>query len=178
MKKSIAKIATFAVLGAVLLGLGAQSLHAQGQNGRGVGKYKVSISYYKTPPGQQDEWLALYKKYHRPIMEYQIQKGVTLSSKLYAAGNHSPGQPWDFAIINISPPDGEAPKLDLTRAELIRKLFPDIEDYVHGERRRWELTVNHWDERLVELDLDQEPLSLYYPIDPPKKDDSKRKEKK
>ena len=34
MKKSIAKIATFAVLGAVLLGLGAQSLHAQGQKDR------------------------------------------------------------------------------------------------------------------------------------------------
>jgi hypothetical protein len=144
-------------------------LQAQGQNGRGAGKPQVGVSYYKTPPGRQDEWLALYKKYHRPIMKYQLEHGYTLSSKLYAAGNHAPGQPWDFAIINISPPESERVKLPLSRPELIKKLFPDIEDYVKGERQRWALTIDHWDEKFVELDWDVEPFSVYYPIDPPKK---------
>jgi hypothetical protein len=117
-----------------------------------------------------DEWLALYKKYHRPIMDFQVQKGVTISTTLYAAADHSPGQPWDFCIINISAPDGEGPKLGLTRAEVIRKLFSNIEDYVKGERERWALTVNHWDETLIEIDVNREPLSVYYPLDaPPKK---------
>jgi hypothetical protein len=57
----------------------------------------------------------------------------------------------------------------MTRAEVIRKLFPDIEDYVKGERQRWALTVNHWDEDLVELDVTKEPLSVYYPLDVPSK---------
>ena len=105
----------------------------------------------------------------RPIMDFQIQKGVTISSTLYAAKSHSPGMPWDFVIINVSPPEGEGPKLGMTRAEVLRKLFPDIEDYVKGERRRWELTVNHWDEDLVELDVTREPLSVYYPLDAPAK---------
>jgi len=70
----------------------------------------------------------------------------------------------------VSPPEGEAPKLGMTRAEVIRKLFPDIEDYVKGEKLRWSLTVNHWDEDFVELDVTRDPLSVYYPLDaPPKK---------
>jgi hypothetical protein len=142
---------------------------AQAQNGRGAGKERVSVSYYKTPPGRQDEWLALYKKYHRPIMQYQLERGLTLSSKIYVAGQHSPGQPWDIAIINISPPEGKGPKPELSRGELIKKLFPDLEDYVRGERERWALTIDHWDERFVELDINEEPFSLYYPIVPEKK---------
>jgi hypothetical protein len=165
--KSMIRMFTIAIAALVVLSFSSETLQAQGQNGRGVGKNRVGVSYYKTPPGRQDEWLALYKKYHRPIMDYQISKGVTISSTLYAAGDHAPGQPWDFAIINISPPEGEAPKLGLTRAELIKKLFADIEDYVKGERQRWALTIDHWDESLVELDTEKEPLSLYYPIDAP-----------
>jgi hypothetical protein len=53
----------------------------------------------------------------------------------------------------------------MTRGQLIRKLFPDVEDYVKGERQRWALTVNHWDEELVEMDVKREPLSVYYPLD-------------
>jgi hypothetical protein len=143
------------------------TVHAQAMSGRDFGKYHVSVDYYKAPPGRQDEWLALYKKYHRPIMDFQIQKGVTISSTLYAPKTHSPGMPYDFVIINISPAEG--PKLGMTRAEVIRKLFPDIEDYVKGERQRWALTVNHWDEELIEIDVTRDPLSVYYPLDAPKK---------
>ena len=149
------------------LACGADRLYAQAMVGRDVGMKRVSVDYYKAPPGRQDEWLALYKKYHRPIMDYQIQHGVTLSSTLYAAKSHSPGMPWDFVIINVSPPEGQGPKLGMTRGQLIRKLFPDVDDYVKGERQRWALTVNHWDEELVEMDVTREPLSVYYPLDTP-----------
>jgi hypothetical protein len=155
---------------AMLVALGAMSFNcqtagAQAMAGRELGTNRVSVGYYKAPPGRQDEWLALYKKYHRPIMDFQISKGVTISSTLYAAKSHSPGMPWDFVIINVSPPEGQGPKLGMTRAEVIRKLFPDVEDYVKGERQRWALTVNHWDEDLIELDVTRDPLSVYYPLD-------------
>ena len=67
------------------------------------GRPKVSVSYYKVPPGKQDEWLALYKKWHRPIMEAQIKAGTTTSSELYALRNHQVGSPYDFVIISVSP---------------------------------------------------------------------------
>lgn len=161
---------TIRIAAATLVILGAINLHgrvagAQAMSGRELATNRVSVDYYKAPPGRQDEWLALYKKYHRPIMDFQIAKGVTISSTLYAPKSHSPGMPWDFVIINVSPPEGQGPKLGMTRAELIRKLFPDIEDYVKGERQRWALTVNHWDEDLIELDVTRNPLSVYYPLD-------------
>jgi len=31
------------------------------------------------------------------------------NSRIYAAIEHAPGQPWDFAIINVTPPEGSAP---------------------------------------------------------------------
>ncbi len=168
--KSMLRVLGLAMTAIAVCALNTADVNAQAMSGRNIGKNRVSVSYYKTPPGRQDEWLALYKKYHRPIMDFQVQKGVTISTTLYAAGDHSPGQPWDFAIINISPPEGEGPKLGMTRAEVIRKLFPNIEDYVNGERARWALTVNHWDESLIEIDVNREPLSVYYPLDaPPKK---------
>lgn len=141
----------------------APAADAQAQNGRGDGLNRVSVGYYKVPPGRHDEWLELYRTWHRPIMEENIRTGATISSRLYVAGNHAPGSPWDFAIINVSP--ASAPPGLPSRAEVIRRLFPDLEAYVAGERARWALTIDHWDERFVPLSWDQEPFSLYYPID-------------
>ena len=63
------------LLAAGVLAVAASPAAAQGQNGRGVGKQAVSISYYRTPPGKQDEWLALYKKWHKPIVEWEKAHG-------------------------------------------------------------------------------------------------------
>lgn len=157
----------FALLGlAGLAALGSATLSneasAQAQNGRGAGLHRVSIGYYKVPPGRHDEWLALYKRWHRPIIEENLRTGATVSSRLYVAGNHAPGQPWDFAIITVAP--ASTPRGLTARPEVIRRLFPDQEAYVAGERQRWALTINHWDEDLIPLSWDQEPLSVYYPI--------------
>lgn len=161
------RITALALSVLAIFAIHSDTLRAQAMAGRDFGKYRVSVDYYKASPGRQDEWLALYKKYHRPIMDFQIQKGVTISSTLYAPKSHAPGMPWDFVIINVSPAEGSGPKLGMTRAEVIRKLFPNIEDYAKGERERWALTVNHWDEELIEIDVTRDPLSVYYPLDAP-----------
>lgn len=144
--------------------IGIQSAAAQAFSGRALAdRERVSVSYYKVPPGKQDEWLALYKKWHRPIMLEQIKEGVTLSSRVFAPSSHGEGSNWDFAIVNISP--AKAKTLSLSRGELIKKLYPDIQAYVAGERARWELTVGHWDSSLLEIDIDgTDTPSVYYPI--------------
>ena len=164
MKKLVLAV-HLAVAAAMISPLAATAVHAQAQNGRGDGLHRMSIGYYKVPPGRHDEWLALYKKWHRPIMEENLRTGATVSSRLYIAGSHAPGSPWDFAIINVAP--AKTPQGLPSRAEVIRKLFPDQEAYVAGERARWALTIDHWDERLIPLSWDQDPQSLYYPIDKP-----------
>jgi hypothetical protein len=134
----------------------------QASNGAGVGKNTVSVSYYKLPPGRQDEWLALYKKYHLPIMQYEKAHGQVISETIYTRSEHHITPAWDIAIIVVAPPADRRPKPEKTRGELIRSLFPDLDDYVKGERARWALTQEHWDEEWVELDIDKNP-SLYYP---------------
>src|ERR1700728_1233976 len=163
--RSIERLRAITCIVAAMMLLPSMPAHAQAMAGRDIGQNRVHVAYYRTPPGRQDEWLALYKKYHKPIVDFQIQKGVTTSSILYAPKFHEGEKSWDFVIISISPPDGQAPKLGMTRAELIRKLFPDIEDYVRGERQRWALTVVCQEGELAEIDMTRNPVSLYYPLD-------------
>jgi hypothetical protein len=165
----IRRLTALTCIVAAMMSLTSKPAHAQAMAGRDIGMNRVHVAYYKTPPGRQDEWLAFYKKYHRPIVDFQIQKGVTISSTLYAPKAHEGEKSWDFVIISVSPPDGQGPKLGMTRAEVIRKLFPDIEDYVRGERQRWALTVQCQEGELVEIDVTRDPLSVYYPLDSPEK---------
>lgn len=152
-------------VGLLLAGLSttiAPQAKAQANNGAAAGKNVVSVSYYKLPPGRQDEWLALYKKYHLPIMKYEKEHGQVISETLYTRAAHHISPSWDIAIVIVAPPPEKRPKPEKSRSELIRSLFPDLDDYVQGERSRWALTLEHWDEQWVEVDIEKNP-SLYYP---------------
>ena len=135
---------------------------AQANNGAGVGKDAMSVDFYKVPPGRQDEWLALYKKWHFPIMQYQKAHGQVISETVYTRATHELSPDWDFAIVIVAPPADKRPKAELTRGELIRKLFPNLDEYVAGEKARWSMTLQHWDESWLEVDIENHP-SLYVP---------------
>jgi len=158
---------SIAALAALSVPLAAAPAAAQAMNGRQLpDRPVVSVGYYKTPPGMQDEWLALYLKWHRPIMDYQIKQGVTLSSTVYANSGHALEPSWDFMIINIAPPPAQAKKLGMTRGEVIKMLFPDLDAYTAGEKSRWAMTVGHWDQDLMEVDLKAAHPGIYYPMLP------------
>jgi hypothetical protein len=156
------KIARTLCLSLLVVSLAPASAFAQAPNGAGAGKPVVSVSFYKLPPGRQDEWLALYKKYHLPIMQYEKEHGQVISETIYTRAIHHISPSWDIAIMIVAPPPEKRPKAEKTRAELIRSLFPDLDDYVKGERARWAMTLEHWDEQWIEVDIDKNP-SLYYP---------------
>lgn len=138
------------------------SVLAQANNGAGEGKPQVYVDFYKLPLGQQDEWLVLYKKYHYPIMRYQLEHGQMISEKIYTRSVHELSPSWDIAIVLVLPPAGQGKRAELTRAQMIRKLFPDIDDYAKGEQHRWALTLAQWTEIWTEVDIESNP-SLYYP---------------
>jgi hypothetical protein len=134
----------------------------QAQNGAGAGKNTMSVDFYKLPPGHQDEWLELYKKYHLPIMKYQKEHGQVISETVYTRAVHELSPSWDIAIVIIAPPPEKRPKAEKTRGQIIRSLFPDMDDYVKGEKARWAMTLEHWDESWTEVDIENHP-SLYIP---------------
>ena len=163
MKNQLQKLVFGLVLGILgLSSLRGMPLLAQANNGAGVGENTVHVDFYKVPPGRQDDWLTLYKKFHYPIMKYEKAHGLVISETVYTRGIHELSPDWDFAIVIIAPPADKMPKATLTRGELIRKLYPDLNAYVKGEKERWSLTVKHWDERWVKVDIDKHP-SLYMP---------------
>lgn len=155
---------TMAATAAPLLTTGAQ---AQALSGRALtDRPQLAVSYYKTPPGQQDEWLALYLKWHRPIMDYMIQQGFVTSATVYANAGHSVEPSWDYMIVIVLPAPDTAKKPTLTRGQIIQKLFPDLDAYTAGEKSRWAMTTAHWDQEVVEVDLTAKHPGIYYPIIP------------
>ena len=140
-----------------------QRLSAQATIGAGDGKNTMAVDFYKVQPGKQDEWLALYKKYHYPIMKYYKEHGQVLSETVYTRAIHQVSPDWDFAIVIVGPPAEKKPKPEYTRSQLIRKLFPDIDDYVKGEKARWSLITQHWDEEWTEVDIENHP-SVFEPF--------------
>jgi hypothetical protein len=148
---------------AIMAVFSTASLNAQATIGAGDGKNVVAVDFYKVPPGKQDEWLALYKKSHYPIMQYLKAHGQVISETVYTRATHQVSPSWDFAIVIVSPPAEKKPKAEYNRSQLIRKLFPDVEEYVKNEKARWSLTVEHWDENWTEVDIENHP-SLYEPF--------------
>lgn len=165
MMKLIKPLTASICIAVATISLAARPAHAQAMAGRDLGVNRVHVAYYKTPPGRQDEWLALYKKYHKPIMDLEIEEGLVISDTVYAPRYHDGEKSWDFIIITVTPPEGRGPKLSITRAQEIRKLFPDIQDYVRGERARWALTLVCQEGDLVKIDMKRDPPSVYYPLD-------------
>ena len=95
-------------------------------------------------------------------MQYEKEHGQVISETVYTRSHHHLTPAWVIAIVIVAPPPEQKKKPEKTRQELIRNLFPDLDDYVKGERARWALTLEHWDEQWVEVDIEKNP-SLYYP---------------
>ena len=139
-------------------------VQAQGNNGRGKCMQPFGISFYKMMAGQEDEWLELFMEWHYPILEYSLRHNTLAEFKLNVPDGHGEGVAWTFAGTYLGPKKEDFGSPPLDRAQLIEKLFGDrMENYVAGEKRRWELTERHWDINFTELDLAESPLSVYLP---------------
>ena len=142
------------------------SAGAQGNNGRGKCMQPFGISFYLVKPGYEDEWLDLYMQWHHPLLEYAIEHGTLLEHKLFVPDGHPQQGEWTFAASFLYPAAGNSTAAPLDRASLIKHLFAERMDaYVAGEKRRWELTLKHWDTDFIQLDKSESPLSVYLPSD-------------
>jgi len=142
----------------------SSSASAQGNNGRGKCMQPFGISFYSVQGGYEDEWLTLYMKWHYPLMQYALEHGTLLEHKLLVPDGHGIEAQWTFAASFLFPAAQEKKSAPLGRAELIEALFgAQMDEYVAGEKRRWDLTLSHWDTDFIELDKTETPLSVYRP---------------
>lgn len=137
---------------------------AQGNNGRGKCMQPFGISFYLVKPGYEDEWLDLYMQWHYPLLEYALEHGTLVEHKLFVPDGHGLEGAYTFAASFLAPTARSGASAPLDRAGLIDHLFGDrMDEYVAGEKRRWEITLKHWDTDFIELDKTEDPLSVYLP---------------
>ena len=110
--------------------------------------------YYQLVPGGAQEWLALYKKNHNPILQQLMKEGLIKNEKLYERRFHAAKPAWDYKIVMVWRDWAALEEASRREPEVIRSLYPDKPNHDREEKRRWELTVAHWDDVLREVPLD------------------------
>ena len=110
--------------------------------------------YYQLVPGGAQEWLALYKRNHNPILQQLMKEGLIKSEKLYERRFHAANPAWDFKVVMVWRDWAALEEASRREPEIIRSLYPDKPAHDREEMRRWELTGTHWDDVLHELPLE------------------------
>ena len=104
---------------------------------------------YRVKYGYQDEWWKIFQKYQVAILDREKQLGYVSNYLVVRPGLHtSEDSRWDYRIVITYPNQGGATH----ESEVERQLFPDRTALTREEQRRWELTLNHWDLPIHEID--------------------------
>jgi TRAP-type mannitol/chloroaromatic compound transport system substrate-binding protein len=138
-----------------LLTLGGCLLLGAAVNSQTKDEAFVADYYYKAKWGYADEFIALFKKNHYPVLKKQMETGRILSVACVRPRFHSTEEGrWDYRVTIIF--KNMAAALDQASEEpIIKKLFPDQETYKREEQRRFEILIAHWDTPIVSVPLDK-----------------------
>jgi hypothetical protein len=107
-------------------------------------------SHYKIAPGKADEWLERYSNQHLPVLKEMRHEGRILSITILRPFLHQGGPEWDFKVI-LRFRDFEAMGDRYHEEAIERRLFPDWDQHRQDEQRRWEITLRHWDDIMIEV---------------------------
>jgi hypothetical protein len=143
-------LAFVAVLGFPIVGTFRQARAAQ----EAKEKPFVVEYYYKTKWGHADEFIALFKKNHYPVLKKEIELGRILKVFATAPRYHSTEDGrWDYRTTIIFK-NAEVAHDSFDTAALLKQLFPDQETFKREEQRRFEILDAHWDVPIKDVDLE------------------------
>jgi hypothetical protein len=110
--------------------------------------------YYKVKWGYFDEFLALYKKNHFPVLKKQRERGEILSIKAAFPINHAgEDKRWDMRVTIVYR-DAIIAHEDPSEADWVKALFPNQEKFKKEEQHRFELLIEHMDVPILEENVD------------------------
>ena len=114
----------------------------------GVKGYEVEW-VYRVRYGFIDEWWDLFRKYQIAILDREKALGYVLDYRIYHPQLHTDeAGRWDYRVeITYKDVDGSKHEEEIAQA-----LFPDAATRKREENRRWELTTNHWDLPIYQVD--------------------------
>jgi len=132
--------------------LQAQSNASQQQNT--TEKPYVIEYYYKVKWGHADEFIALFKKNHYPVLKKEIEMGRILKVFAQVPRYHATEDGrWDFRTTIVFK-NAQTANDNFDSAPLLKQLFPDQDSYKKEEQRRFEILDAHWDLPIKDSDLD------------------------
>lgn len=104
---------------------------------------------YKVKWGYQDEFWKLFQKYQIATLNKEKELGDVLRYEVFRPGLHtSEDHRWDYRVIIYYK--------DVTSSsnggKIEKQLFPDQATMKREEQRRWELTEDHWDLPIRQID--------------------------
>jgi hypothetical protein len=109
--------------------------------------------YYKVKWGHADEFIALFRKNHYPLLKKQVEMGRMLKVSATAPRYHATEDGrWDYRVTIVFKNAATADD-GFDEKALIRQLYPDQETYKKEEQRRFEVLDAHWDLPVRDVDL-------------------------
>ena len=110
--------------------------------------------YYKVKWGHAEEFIALFKKNHYPVLKKEIELGRILRVFAQVPRYHATEDGrWDFRTTIVFK-NAQIANDNFDSAPLLKQLFPDQESYKKEEQRRFEILDAHWDVPIKDFDLD------------------------
>ena len=147
-------IASLAMI--VMIGTGHYLAKASQSAGasEGGGKPFAIEYYYKAKWGHAEEFLALFKKNHYPLLKKEMELGRILKVSMMGPRYHTTEDGrWDYRVTIVFKNAGIAND-DFDSPSLLKQLYPDQETYKKEEQRRFEILDAHWDLPIKEVDLE------------------------
>jgi hypothetical protein len=150
---AVPMLAAFAVLTFPV----SSSLHAQTnvpQQQSASDKPYVIEYYYKAKWGHAEEFIALFKKNHYPVLKKEIELGRIVKVLAQVPRYHATEDGrWDFRTTIVFK-NAQIANDNFDSAPLLKQLFPDQDSYKKEEQRRFEILDAHWDLPIKDFDLD------------------------
>jgi hypothetical protein len=126
-----------------------QSAAAEGKEQPYVVEY-----YYKAKWGHAEEFLALFKKNHYPVLKKEMELGRMLKVNMTAPRLHATEDGrWDYRVTIVFK-NAAIANDNFDSAALIKQLYPDQDTYKKEEQRRFEILDGHWDVPIKDVDLE------------------------
>ncbi len=148
---AIAALGLVMLLWASTMGAGARqsAMAAEGKDQAFAIEY-----YYKAKWGHAEEFLALFKKNHYPVLKKEIELGRMLKVSMTVPRYHTTEDGrWDYRVTIVFK-NAAIANDNFDSAAMIKQLYPDQETYKKEEQRRFEILEGHWDLPVKDVDLD------------------------
>ncbi len=110
--------------------------------------------YYKAKWGHAEEFLALFKKNHYPVLKKEIELGRMVKVSMTVPRYHTAEDGrWDYRVTIVFK-NAAIANDNFDSSVVIKQLYPDQETYKKEEQRRFEILEAHWDLPIKDVDLD------------------------